>query len=117
DSTRKSAVLLPRGRAAGSGPNGFPVNRTAAAARIRAEQTDSKWRLALRSPFATLHLSREDLLVLRQTSAILPIACVEGWTTTQNWSGVRLNELAALVNVMEPGPVTIRSLESHGTFR
>ena len=29
-----------------------------------------------------------------QHTARLPIACVEGWTTTQEWTGVRLADLA-----------------------
>ena len=31
---------------------------------------------------------------MEQHTARLPIACVEGWTTTQEWTGVRLADLA-----------------------
>ena len=40
-------------------------------------------------------LSRAALLAMPQHSYDLPIACVEGWTTTQRWTGVRLKDLAA----------------------
>src|SRR5699024_9941990 len=41
--TRQTSILLPRGRDAGSGPNGFHVNRTAAAARIDPQHTGGSW--------------------------------------------------------------------------
>ena len=34
--------------------------------------------------------TREELLALPQRTARLPIACVEGWSTTQEWTGVQL---------------------------
>ena len=39
-----------------------------------------------------------------QHTAELPIACVEGWSTTQTWSGVRLRDLAALAGMPNPDP-------------
>ena len=33
-------------------------------------------------------------MAMRQHTADLPIACVEGWSTTQRWTGVRLADLA-----------------------
>ena len=44
-----------------------------------------------------------------QHTARLPIACVEGWSTTETWTGVRLRDLAALAGVPEPG-VGVRAL-------
>ena len=40
----------------------------------------------------TVTLSREDLLRLPQHTYDLPIACVEGWSTTQRWTGVHVAE-------------------------
>ena len=37
-----------------------------------------------------------------QHTARLPIACVEGWSTVQTWSGVRLRDLVALAGVPDP---------------
>jgi DMSO/TMAO reductase YedYZ molybdopterin-dependent catalytic subunit len=44
-------------------------------------------------------------------TATLPIACVEGWSTVQAWTGVRLRDLAALAGVPQPASAVVRSLE------
>jgi DMSO/TMAO reductase YedYZ molybdopterin-dependent catalytic subunit len=51
-----------------------------------------------------------------QHSAELPIACVEGWSTTETWSGVRLRDLAALAGIPDPARATVWSLERFGAF-
>jgi DMSO/TMAO reductase YedYZ molybdopterin-dependent catalytic subunit len=107
---RHTALLLPRGRDHGDGPNGFPVNRTAAAAGIVAAATGPDWRLTLPGP-APVTLSRADLAALPQHTARLPIACVEGWSTLQTWTGVRLRDLAALAGVPRPASAFVESLE------
>jgi DMSO/TMAO reductase YedYZ molybdopterin-dependent catalytic subunit len=109
---RALAFLLPRGRVR-PGPLGFPVNKTAAAVGISASNVTG-WRLELVGE-RSLALSRAQLLALPQHTYDLPIACVEGWSTTQRWSGVRLRDLASLCGVSGPATVTTRSLE-HGTF-
>ena len=45
--TRHAALLLPRGRTRGTGPNDFQVNRTAFAAGISPDLTGDRWRLTL----------------------------------------------------------------------
>lgn len=53
-----------------------------------------------------------------QHDADLPIACVEGWSTSdQAWRGVRLRDLAALVGHDEPADVFVESLQLRGTWR
>ncbi|MDQ6804998.1 MAG: molybdopterin-dependent oxidoreductase [Actinomycetota bacterium] len=94
---RPLAFLLPRGRVR-SGPLGFPVNKTAVAAGITGSKVGSAWRLQLVGE-RTVSLSREQLLALPQHAYELPIECVEGWTTTQHWTGVRLRDLASLCGV------------------
>src|ERR1700729_802286 len=49
----------------------------------------------------------------------LPIACVEGWSTTQHWTGVRLSDLARRVGVPAGEPVTLlsESVQTGGAFR
>jgi DMSO/TMAO reductase YedYZ molybdopterin-dependent catalytic subunit len=110
---RALAFLLPRGHV-GPGPLGFPVNKTAVAAGITGPKVGASWRLALVGE-RSVSLSREQLLALPQHTYDLPIACVEGWSTTQRWSGVRLRDLAGLCGVSGPATVTTHSLE-HGTF-
>ncbi len=114
--SRRAALLLPRGRSRGDGPNDFQVNRTAAAAAITAVDVGGDWRLTLRSPTGQMLLDRAALEAMPQHTAELPIACVEGWSTTQTWSGVRLCDLAALAGTPNPGRATVRSLERFGGF-
>ncbi|PWR16427.1 hypothetical protein DKT69_05745 [Micromonospora sicca] len=113
---RRTALLLPRGRQPGTGPTGFPVNRTAAAAGVGAADTGAGWRLTLRADGRQASLDRAALLALPQHTARLPIACVEGWSTLQTWTGVRLRDLAALVGAGQPGSAHVRSLEKAGLF-
>lgn len=113
---RHSAFLLPRGLGYGGGPTGFPVNHSAAAARVTAADTGPDWRLVVTGDARTVALSRRALLAMPQHTATLPIACVEGWATTQTWTGVRLRDLAATVGTPRPGPAHVRSLQRHGAF-
>jgi DMSO/TMAO reductase YedYZ molybdopterin-dependent catalytic subunit len=112
------ALLAPRGRGRGQGPNDFPVNKTFAASGIEHAKVGADWRLALQGDDRVVaRLSRDELLALPQTSAELPIACVEGWSTTQLWTGVRLRELARLIGVEPGGEMEARSMQSGGGFR
>jgi DMSO/TMAO reductase YedYZ molybdopterin-dependent catalytic subunit len=116
---RPLAVLAPRGRDPGPRPNGFQVNKTARDRGIRARETGSAWRLTVRSAAGSTVLSRDQLLALPQHTARLPIACVEGWSTAdQEWSGVRLADLASLAgHEGEPPRVFVESLQPAGAFR
>ena len=114
--TRRAALLLPRGRSPGSGPTGFQVNRTVAAAGVKPAATGPAWRLSLRGGPSTVELDRAALAALPQHTARLPIACVEGWSTTQTWTGVRLADLAALAGVPDVASAHVRSLERAGLF-
>jgi DMSO/TMAO reductase YedYZ molybdopterin-dependent catalytic subunit len=113
---RRVALLAPRGRVFGSGPNAFQVNRTALAARVIAAATDPDWRLTIHGP-RTVKLDRAALVRLPQHTHELPIACVEGWSTTQHWSGVRLADLGALVGAPVDAAMHVASLERGGAFR
>ncbi|PSM45161.1 hypothetical protein C6Y14_03540 [Streptomyces dioscori] len=118
---RRTALLAPHGGAdPGSGPNGFQINKTAAYAGIDdAETGEDAWRLVVTGRTGTVRLSRAELLHLPLHSAALPIACVEGWSTSdQWWRGVRLRDLAALVgHDDDPPDVLVESLQRHGSFR
>ena len=41
---------------------------------------------------------------------------MEGWSTTQSWTGVRLADLAAMVGVADPASAHVESLEKAGAF-
>ncbi|GGX24013.1 membrane protein [Streptomyces malachitofuscus] len=117
---RETAVLTPHGGPEpGGGPGGFQINKTAAYVGVRAGETSEEaWRLTVAGRSGTARLSRADLLGLPLHSADLPIACVEGWSTSdQWWRGVRLRDLAALVGHDEPVDVLVESLQRRGPFR
>ena len=50
------------------------------------------------------------------TTADLPIACTEGWSTQQTWTGVPLSHLARLAGTARPGPSQIKSLDHDSTI-
>lgn len=110
---RPLALLLPRGRTR-PGPLGFPVNKTWAASGLSASRVSAGWRLQLRG-VQIMSLTHQQLLALPQRTVALPIACVEGWTTTQTWTGVTLRDLAALCGVHGAARLTSQSLE-RGTY-
>jgi DMSO/TMAO reductase YedYZ molybdopterin-dependent catalytic subunit len=115
---RSLALLAPRGDGAvRGGPNGFPVNKTAAAAGITPEMTGGGWQLAVVGGGQRLELARDELLALPQHTHELPIACVEGWSTSQHWSGVRLADLAAMVGAPDRFVMVAESLQQGGRFR
>ncbi|OBF95525.1 hypothetical protein A5790_07405 [Mycobacterium sp. 852002-51152_SCH6134967] len=114
--TRHAALLLPRGRTRGDGPNDFQVNRTAAAAQITPEMTGERWRLTMTGGASPVVLDRAALTAMPQHTARLPIACVEGWSTTETWTGVPLRDLARLAGVASPVSAFVRSVERRGAF-
>ena len=108
---RALAFLAPRRES-------FPVNKTAAAAKVTDSMVGSGYRLTLSVGAGELPFTRDEPLALPQHTARLPIACVEGWTTTQEWTGVRLAELARQAGV-DPEDVTdafVRSLQPVGVL-
>ncbi|MEZ0351498.1 molybdopterin-dependent oxidoreductase [Mycobacterium sp. pR1184] len=110
--SRGAALLLPRGRGRGD----FPVNKTAVAAGISRESVGESWSLMLRGGLTPIALDRAALAGMPQTTARLPIACVEGWSTVQTWSGVRLAELARIAGVPAPRSARVISLQRGGAF-
>lgn len=118
-SLRSTALLAPHGQEPGPGPNGFQINKTAAGVGIRARDIGPDWRLVVRGGGHERILTRDQVLALPQHSAALPIACVEGWSTDdQEWSGVRLADLAALVGFPDRAPgVFVESAQRSGAFR
>ncbi|HKI42440.1 MAG: molybdopterin-dependent oxidoreductase [Mycobacterium sp.] len=109
---RGAVLLLPRGRGRGD----FPVNKTAVAAGITPESVGGSWRLVLRGGPSEVVLDRATLAAMPQWSARLPIACVEGWSTVQTWSGVRLADLARAAGFPTPRAARVTSLQTGGAF-
>ncbi|WP_032377387.1 molybdopterin-dependent oxidoreductase [Rhodococcoides fascians] len=113
---RDAAILLPRGRSYGNGPNDFQINRTAQAAGIDEARTGDSWRLTVRAGATEVVLTRAQLEQMDLHTVDLPIACVEGWSTVQTWTGVRLRDLAAIAGIDSVDTGEVRSLEPSGSF-
>ena len=96
--------------AAPGGPQDLPVNRTAVHAGVVARATDPGWRLAVHTPEAVHQFSLADLRALPQATVELPIACVEGWSRSATWTGVRIADLLQRVGAAGRA-VRVTSLE------
>ena len=97
-----------------NGPQGVPVNRTAAAARVT---VDPEWRLEIVTRTGVTRLSLAQLKALPQRTAELPIACVEGWSQSASWTGVPIADLIELVGAPAGSDVHVTSLERRGAYR
>ena len=111
---RRVAVLAVR---SGQGPQGIPVNRSALAAGVVDLLDDPGWRLRVVGPGRAVELSLADLRTMPQHTAVLPIACVEGWSASGEWGGVRVRDLVALVGGAEDDDVVVRSMQTRGAYR
>jgi hypothetical protein len=111
---RKVSVF---GVRSGDGPGGIPINTSAKKADVVATALDPGFRLTVVHGSGETTLSRADLEQLPQTSADLPIACVEGWSASGRWRGVRLRDLLDHVGAPAGHDVRVVSLQEHGTYR
>ncbi|MCX5043947.1 molybdopterin-dependent oxidoreductase [Aldersonia sp. NBC_00410] len=109
---RRIAVLAPR---SGEGPQGVPINRTADAADVHSAATDPGYTLTV-SGAGTRRFTRGQLLALPQVTVELPIACVEGWSASGRWTGVRLRDLLAAAGAEADADVRFTSLETSGIY-
>ena len=112
---RRTNLLAPR--RSDLGPQGLPVNRTAEAAGTTGLADDPGYRLRVHDTASgsTTDFGVEDLRALPQRTAELPIACVEGWSASARWTGVRVADVLAAAAV-GPGSVTVRSAQRSGLY-
>jgi DMSO/TMAO reductase YedYZ molybdopterin-dependent catalytic subunit len=54
---------------------------------------------------------------MEQVTEDLPIACVEGWSATGTWTGVRVADLVRAVGAPAYSRVFFTSLQRFGSFR
>ena len=112
---RRLALLAPRDTSVG--PQGRPVNRSAANAGVIRAATSPTWTLTVdgRVP-RSLRLNLADVRALRAHQAALPIACVEGWSFSGRWRGVRLRDLLTMAGAPGDAAVRVESLERNGIY-
>ncbi|MBS2963228.1 molybdopterin-dependent oxidoreductase [Actinocrinis puniceicyclus] len=112
-SLRGLDLLAPRDPSVG--PQGVPINRTAAQAGVLTSAHDPAWRLEVAGP-RPFRLSLAQLGALPQCEAALPIACVEGWSVNGRWAGVRLRDLLDRAGAAPGADIRIVSLERSGFY-
>ena len=103
-------------RKAGTGPNALPVNRTARAAQVLAAASATDWVLTVAAGSTVKTFSRDELRAFPQREVELPIACVEGWSQSAVWRGVRLRDLAAAVGAASGAAIRATSLEQNSRY-
>jgi DMSO/TMAO reductase YedYZ molybdopterin-dependent catalytic subunit len=112
---RRWSLLAPR--RPDIGPQGFPVNKSAREAGVTDAIDASTFTLIIEHDGTQLTaLTLADLQSIAQRTATLPIACVEGWSTNQRWTGVSVGDLLALVGMQGRG-VRVESLQRGGRYR
>jgi DMSO/TMAO reductase YedYZ molybdopterin-dependent catalytic subunit len=113
---RALTVLAPR--RPDLGPQGFPVNRTAAS--VGLEDVDpATYRLVVEGTglAAPVSFTYDDLRRMVQHEAELPIACVEGWSASVRWRGVAVRDLLAAAGATPGRPLTVVSLQESSRQR
>jgi DMSO/TMAO reductase YedYZ molybdopterin-dependent catalytic subunit len=111
---RQVSVLAVR---SGDGPQQVPVRTSAATARVTAAAVGAAYRLTVTYDGRDHVFTRAELEALPQTSASLPIACVEGWSAGATWRGVRVRDLLDRVGAPRGRDVEVFSLQQRGPFR
>ena len=74
------------------GPQGVPVNRTAAEAKVSAATIGADWTLQIDGP-RPFRLTLAEIEQQAVHEARIPAAAVEGWSIDASWRGLRLLEL------------------------
>ncbi len=110
---RGISLLAPR---SGQGPQGVPVNRSALAAGVLRSARSPAYRLTVVNGDITKAFSVAELAAMPQTTHRLPIACVEGWSVTADWTGVVLADLVKAVGGAPDSDVRMISLEPPGPY-
>jgi DMSO/TMAO reductase YedYZ molybdopterin-dependent catalytic subunit len=110
------ALLAPR--RPDVGPQGFPVNRTAASVGLEHVDLDA-YRLTVAGPGAQreLEYTYDELHALSLHEATLPIACVEGWSASRRWRGIRVRDLVKAAGGAGDAQVVVVSLQQHPLYR
>jgi DMSO/TMAO reductase YedYZ molybdopterin-dependent catalytic subunit len=106
-------------RRPGVGPQGLPVNKTARSAGVLDVAVDPAYRLVVDGRVSRpLAVSLDELEAMPQHTVDLPIACVEGWSATATWTGVRVRDLLAEAGAAGVDrTVDVESLQPQGRYR
>ena len=112
---RKLALLAPRNPVVG--PQGIPVNQSAVQAGVTRSAVDPAYRLLVSGRCENpLALSLGELQAMTQRRAGLPISCVEGWSASAEWRGVRLADVLERARAAPNAKVRVESLETQANL-
>lgn len=113
---RGLTVLAPR--RTDVGPQGFPVNRTAASVGLTDVDLVA-YRLVIDGPGVArpLSLTYAELVAFPQREAELPIACVEGWSASPRWRGVPVRDLLEAAGAREGCALRVESIQESSRLR
>ena len=112
---RRLAVLAPR--RPGVGPQGLPVNHQARDVGVPDVRDNPGYRIRVRGRVThPLELSLQDLRARPSREVELPISCVEGWSYSARWRGIRLRDLLDEAGADRRGGVIVRSLQTRGPY-
>jgi DMSO/TMAO reductase YedYZ molybdopterin-dependent catalytic subunit len=95
------------------GPQGVPVNKTAASAGITEADTGPSWTLELGGP-QPYTLTLADIEAMSVHDEHWPINCVEGWSVGADWRGFRLLDVIARAGGDENSRVAVQSIQTGG---
>lgn len=113
---RRLGLFSPRDLAIG--PQGFPVNSSAARRRVVDAVTSPEYRLRVTGAVEReLTFTLGELRAMDLHEATLPIACVEGWSKSADWRGIPLRDLLAMAGAADGASCTVVSLQQRGGFR
>jgi DMSO/TMAO reductase YedYZ molybdopterin-dependent catalytic subunit len=110
------ALLAPR--RPDVGPQGFPVNKAASGAGVLEAARDPRYRLTVEGAVTQpLSFTLSELRALPQHEATLPISCVEGWSASVSWRGVRVTDLLDIAGAADDAEVIVESLQPAGLYK
>ena len=98
------------------GPQGVPVNRTAAEAGMSAARIAADWTLQIDGP-RPYRLTLAEIEQQAVHEARIPVAAVEGWSVAANWRGLRLLEVVERAGGNANSHVRVTSLGGGGIRR
>ena len=111
-----SRIAVLAQRDPGVGSQGLPVNKSAVSAGVEDSAMDPTYRLFLEGPRPS-ELSLAQLRSMSGTTVSLPITCVEGWSASATWTGIRVSDLLDLMGLPADASVMVESLQEGGLYR
>ena len=111
-------LLAPRDLDDPRSPQGFPVNSSARRRGVVEVARSPGYRLRVTGAVEEeLELTLADVRTLPMHEAELPIACVEGWSKSARWTGVRVRDLLEMAGAGPDAEARVVSLQRGGLYR